>query len=67
MTPKTKYIRIHISINDNTNIELRKECFALRISKQEFIRSLLRDYFIRRKGIDTYLNTREALRDDNNI
>jgi hypothetical protein len=61
MTPRTKYQRIHISVPENAHNELRKECFALRISKQEFFRSLLRDYFLRRKGIDIYLNTKETI------
>lgn len=61
-----KYKQIHIALPDTAMIELRKECFTLRISQQEFIRSLVRDYFLRRRGIDVYLGTKETLRNDNN-
>jgi hypothetical protein len=61
MKPRYRYKQIHIALPDSAMLEMRKECFALRISQQEFIRSLLRDYFIRRKGIDIYLQTKENL------
>jgi hypothetical protein len=61
MKPRNRYKQIHIALPDSAMLEMRKECFALRISQQEFIRSLLRDYFIRRKGIDIYLQTKENL------
>jgi hypothetical protein len=61
MKPRNRYKQIHIALPDAAMLEMRKECFALRISQQEFMRSLLRDYFIRRKGIDIYLQTKENL------
>lgn len=65
MKPRNKYKQIHIALPDAAMLEMRKECFALRISQQEFLRSLLRDYFIRRKGIDIYLQTKESLPNGN--
>jgi len=41
--------------------EIRKECFQLQISKQDFMRALVRDYFLRNKGIDIYLQKKEKL------
>lgn len=64
MTPK-KYKQIHLHLPDTAMIEMRKECFSLRISQQEFIRALIRDYFLRRKGMDIYLQVKETLRNDN--
>ena len=66
MKPKNKYKQIHIALPEQVMTELRKECFALRISQQEFMRSLLRDYFLRRKGMDIYLQTKETLTEFNN-
>ncbi len=65
MKPK-RYKQIHLSIPDTAMLEMRKECFNLRISQQEFMRSLIRDYFLRRRGMDIYLGTKETLRNDNN-
>lgn len=65
MKPK-RYKQIHLSIPDTAMLEMRKECFTLRISQQEFMRSLIRDYFLRRRGMDIYLGTKETLRNDNN-
>jgi hypothetical protein len=67
MKPRNKYKQIHIALPEQVMTELRKECFALRISQQEFMRSILRDYFPRRKGMDVYLQTKESLTnfDDN--
>lgn len=65
MTPRNKYKQIHVSLPESAMTELRKECFSLRISQQEFLRSLLRDYFLRRKGIDIYLQTKETLPNGN--
>lgn len=61
MKPRNKYKQIHIALPEQVMTELRKECFTLRISQQEFMRSLLRDYFLRRKGMDIYLQTKETL------
>lgn len=61
-----RYKQIHLSIPETAMNEMRKECFNLRISQQEFMRSLIRDYFLRRKGMDIYLQTRETLKNDNN-
>jgi hypothetical protein len=67
MKPRNKYKQIHIALPEQVMTELRKECFSLRISQQEFMRSILRDYFLRRKGMDVYLQTKESLTnfDDN--
>lgn len=43
------------------NQEVRKECFKLGISKQAFMRALVRDYFIRNHGIDLDLQRRERV------
>jgi hypothetical protein len=45
----------------NAMIEVRKECFALGISKQEFFRALARDYFLRNHGKDIMLQKTERL------
>jgi len=41
------------------NEEVRKECFRLGISKQEFIRSLIKDYFLRVHGRDIIFESKE--------
>ena len=42
--------------------EIRKECYILGISKQDFIRALCRDYFLRNHGRDITLQKNEKLR-----
>jgi hypothetical protein len=44
--------------------EVRKECFALGISKQEFFRALTRDYFLRNHGKDIMLQKNERIHRD---
>ena len=58
---KTKYHYFNIGLTQNFMQEIRKECYALGISKQDFVRALFRDYFLRNKGIDLTLQTREKL------
>jgi len=50
-------------IRGNVNMSNRdfRKLWILVKEAKEFLRSLLRDYFIRRKGIDIYLQTREDL------
>ena len=58
---KTKYHYFNIGLTQNFMMEIRKECYQLGISKQDFIRALIKDYFLRNKGIDLTLQTREKL------
>jgi hypothetical protein len=41
------------------NEEIRKECLRLGISKQEMIRSLIKDYFLRYYGKDIVFNAKK--------
>jgi len=41
------------------NEEVRRECHRLGISKQEFVRSLVKDFFLRVHGRDIVLEGRE--------
>jgi len=52
---KTKYHYFNIGLNAKMMLEIRKETHRLGISKQEFIRSLVKDYFIRFHGRDLIL------------
>jgi hypothetical protein len=52
MKNRTKYYYFNIGLSKMMNDEIRKECFRLSISKQEFIRSLIKDYFLRIHGRD---------------
>lgn len=49
---KSKYHYFNIGLNEKMMLEIRKETMRLRISKQEFIRSLVKEYFIRVHGRD---------------
>ena len=49
---KSKYHYFNIGLNGKMMLEIRKETHRLGISKQEFIRSLVKDYFIRMHGRD---------------
>lgn len=59
--PRNRYKYFNLSMPENAMIEVRKECFALGISKQEFFRALARDYFLRNKGMDIMLQKKESL------
>jgi len=58
---KTKYHYFNIGLTQNFLSEIRKECYALGISKQDFIRALCRDYFLRNHGKDITLQKKEKL------
>lgn len=49
---KSKYHHFNIGLNSKMMLEIRKETQRLGISKQEFIRSLVKEYFIRVHGRD---------------
>lgn len=53
--PRNRYKQFLLSVTEYADLETRKECFRLKISRQAFHRALLRDYFIRNKGIDIEL------------
>jgi len=59
--PRNRYLYFNVSMPQNAMIEVRKECFALGISKQEFFRALARDYFLRNHGKDIMLQKTERL------
>jgi hypothetical protein len=61
MKNSNKYQQLHIHISDHMAQAVRVECFNLRISRQNFIRALIRDYFIRNKGIDLDLQKSEPI------
>lgn len=50
--PKSKYHYFNIGLTAKFMMEIRKETHQLGISKQEFIRSLVKEYFIRVHGRD---------------
>jgi hypothetical protein len=56
MKARNKYYYFNIGLSKTMNEELRKECQRLGISKQEMIRSLIKDYFLRYYGKDIVLN-----------
>jgi hypothetical protein len=62
--PRNRYLYFNLSMSANAMLEVRKECFALQISKQEFFRALTRDYFLRNKGIDIMLQKNERIHKD---
>jgi len=49
---KSKYHHFNVGLNSKMMLEIRKETQRLGISKQEFIRSLVKEYFIRVHGRD---------------
>jgi hypothetical protein len=49
---KSKYHYFNIGLTGKMMLEIRREVHKLGISKQEFIRSLVKDYFIRVHGRD---------------
>lgn len=59
---KTKYHYFNIGLTQNFMNEIRKECYVLGISKQDFIRALCRDYFLRNHGRDITLQKNERLK-----
>jgi len=59
MKPRNKYRSIHIALNEGMEKAVMKECFEHRMTKQEFIRGLIADYFWRKKGYDvTFSNAK---------
>lgn len=56
MKARNKYFYFNIGLSKRMNDELRKECQRLGISKQEMIRSLVKDYFLRFYGKDIVLD-----------
>ena len=56
---KTKYHYFNIGINQKMMLEIRRETLRLGISKQEFIRSLVKEYFIRVHGRDIVFEQKE--------
>lgn len=59
--PKRKYLYFNVSMPPSAMLDVRKECFALGISKQEFFRALTRDYFLRNHGRDIMLQKNERI------
>lgn len=57
MKTRNRYYYFNIGLTKLMNEEIRKECFRLGISKQEFIRSLIKDYFLRIHGRDIVLES----------
>lgn len=57
MKARNKYFYFNIGLTKIMNNEIRTECMRLGISKQEFIRSLIKDYFLRIHGRDIILET----------
>jgi hypothetical protein len=62
--PRTRYNYFNLSMPLSAMQEVRKECFALGISKQEFFRALTRDYFLRNHGKDIMLQKNERIHRD---
>ena len=61
MKPRSKYNDIHLYLSEPMNKALIKECFENHMSKQDFIRGLIADYFWRKKGFDvTFKNERKS-------
>lgn len=56
---RTKYFYFNIGFSKVMNEEVRRECHRLGISKQEFMRSLVKDFFLRVHGRDIVLEGRE--------
>jgi hypothetical protein len=61
MTPKNRYNAMKLYLSMNMDTEVRRECFKLQISKQAFIRALVKDYFLRTHGIDLELKSKERI------
>jgi len=55
MKARTKYHYFNIGLVKTMNEAVRRECFRLGISKQEFIRSLIKNYFLSVHGRDIVL------------
>jgi hypothetical protein len=62
MKPRTRYYYFNLGMSRNFLLEINKECFNLGISKQDFVRALIRDYFLRNHGKDITLKTNERLK-----
>ena len=52
MKPRNKYHMFSVGLSSNMLNEVRKECYQLGISRQTFIRSLIKNYFLARYGKD---------------
>lgn len=61
MESKNRYQDFKVSLSMTMSNEMRRECFKLGISRQTFIRALIRDYFIRNHGIDIDLQRKERV------
>ena len=59
MKTRNKYYYFNIGLTKTMNDEIRKECLRLGISKQEMIRSLVKDYFLRYYGKDIVFNAKK--------
>jgi hypothetical protein len=59
MKTRNKYYYFNIGLSKTMNEEIRKECLRLGISKQEMIRSLIKDYFLRYYGKDIVFNAKK--------
>lgn len=57
---KSKYYYFNVGLNQKMMMEIRKECLRLGISKQEFMRSLVKEYFIRYHGRDLTFEQSQA-------
>ena len=64
MKPRNKYRSIHIALNEGMEKAVMKECFEHRMTKQEFIRGLIADYFWRKKGFDIFFQSTNAKRNE---
>jgi hypothetical protein len=59
MKTRNKYYYFNIGLTKTMNDEIRKECLRLGISKQEMMRSLVKDYFLRYYGKDIVFNAKK--------
>ena len=57
MKKRVKYYHINVHLNRVMNQEIETESYRLSISKQDFIRSLISDYFLRIHGRDIILES----------
>jgi len=64
MKPRNKYRSLHIGLNEGMEKAIIKECFEHRMTKQEFIRGLIADYFWRKKGYDVTFSNAKRLESD---
>ena len=58
MKPRTKYHYFNIGLTQNFMNRIRTECYQLQISRQSFVRSLIKNYFLARYGEDIDLKDR---------